>query len=63
MEEAVRHTLAGNDYEGAAQLIESVAGKMLRQGSGSSLIHWLDALPEEAIRARPRLCLVRGWTF
>ena len=63
MEEAVRHTLAGNDYEGAAQLIEIVAGKMLRRGSGSSLIHWLDALPEEVIRARPRLCLVRGWTF
>ena len=63
IDEAVIHALAGNDYEGAAQLIEGVAGNMLRQGSGASLIHWLDAMPEEVIHASPRLCLVRGWTF
>ena len=63
MEDVVRHALAGGDFEEAARTIEGVASNLLRQGSSSSLIRWLDALPEEAIRARPRLCLVRGWTF
>jgi LuxR family maltose regulon positive regulatory protein len=61
--EAVHHALAGRDFEQAAWLIEAVAGDMLRRGSSSSLIRWLDAMPEETIRARPRLCLARGWTY
>jgi LuxR family maltose regulon positive regulatory protein len=60
--EAVTHALAGHDFEGAARLIEAVAGDVLRRGSSLSLIRWLDAMPEETIRARPRLCLARGWT-
>ena len=63
VDEAVRHALAGDDPETAATLIEGVAGNMLRQGASASLIRWLDALPVETIRARPRLCLARGWTF
>ena len=63
IEEAVHHALAGDDYEEAARLIEAVAGDMLRRGSSVSLIRWLDAIPEETIRARPRLCLARAWTF
>lgn len=61
--EAVRHALAGGDYEQAARLVEAVAGEMLRRGSSVSLIRWLDAMPEELIRARPRLCLDRAWTY
>jgi LuxR family maltose regulon positive regulatory protein len=62
-DEAVRHALAAADFEEAARLIESVAGDMLRRGSSVSLVHWLDAMPEKIIRARPRLCLDRGWTL
>lgn len=61
--DAVHHALAGQDYEEAARLIEGVAGAMLRMGASPSLIRWLDAVPEEVIRARPRLCLAWGWTF
>jgi LuxR family maltose regulon positive regulatory protein len=63
LDEAVRHTIAGAEYEEAARLIETVAGDMLRQGSSDSLIRWLDAIPEGTIRARPRLCLARAWTY
>jgi LuxR family maltose regulon positive regulatory protein len=62
-EEAVRHALAGADYEKAARLIEGLAGNMLRRGSSASLIKWLDAMPEETVRDYPRLCLARAWTF
>jgi LuxR family maltose regulon positive regulatory protein len=61
IDEAMRHALAGEDYEKAAHLIEIVAGNMLRQGSSSSLIRWLDAMPDEIVRTHPRLCLARGW--
>jgi len=61
--EAVHHALAGRDFEQAARLIEAVAGDTLRRGSSVSLGRWLDAMPEETVRARPRLCLVRGWTW
>jgi LuxR family maltose regulon positive regulatory protein len=63
MEEAIRLALAGAQFDEAAHLIESVAGDMLRRGSSASLTWWLDTLPEETVRARPRLCLARGWTF
>jgi ATP/maltotriose-dependent transcriptional regulator MalT len=63
MEAAIRHALAGKDFEETARLIEAVAGDMLRQGSSASLTHWLEAIPEEIVRSHPRLCLARGWTF
>jgi LuxR family maltose regulon positive regulatory protein len=62
-DDALQHALAAADYEQAAHLIEHVAGKMLRKGTAAALIRWLDAVPEETIRARPRLCLARGWTY
>lgn len=60
-EEAIRYALAANDFEGVARLLEQVATTMLHQGASVSLIRWLNAMPEEVIRARPRLCLTRGW--
>jgi LuxR family maltose regulon positive regulatory protein len=63
VDEAINHSLAGRDFEEAARLIEAVAGDMLRRGSSVSVKRWLDAMPEETIRPRPRLCLARAWAF
>jgi ATP/maltotriose-dependent transcriptional regulator MalT len=63
IDEAVRHALAGSDFEDAARLIAGVAGNMVRRGSSVSLIRWLDAIPVEIIQSNPRLCLARAWTF
>jgi len=63
VDEAIHHALASADFETAAKLVEAVAGNMLLKGSSSSLIHWLNAIPDEVIRARPHLCLARGWIF
>jgi LuxR family maltose regulon positive regulatory protein len=62
-DDALQHALAAADYEQAAHLLEQVAGEMLRKGMAASLIRWLDDVPDETIRARPRLCLARGWTY
>ena len=57
----MHHTLMGADFEEASNLIEAVAGDLLRRGAIASLTSWLDAIPEETIYSRPRLCLARGW--
>lgn len=63
IDEAIYYALAGADFEQAAQLIEQVAGNMLRKGSSATLTRWLDTMPEAVVRTRPRLCLTRSWTY
>jgi LuxR family maltose regulon positive regulatory protein len=65
--EAIRHAIAGQDLARAADLVE-LALPATRQGrQEATLRHWLEALPDELIRARPVLSngcagslLVRG---
>ena len=53
--EAVRHALAGRHFERAAELVE-LAIPALRQGrQDATLLHWLEALPDEVVRVRPVL--------
>ncbi|MFN2136421.1 MAG: tetratricopeptide repeat protein, partial [Candidatus Promineifilaceae bacterium] len=61
--EAIDHALAGMDYDEAIRLIESLAESMLHTGASASLVKWLDALPQEMVRAQPRLALARAWTY
>ena len=61
--EAINHALAGLEYDEAIRLIESRAETMLHTGASASLGKWLDSLPQETVRARPRLSLARGWTY
>ena len=55
--EAVRHALAAEDHERAADLVERVVGEMWFRGEAATLLGWLEALPEGAKRRRPRLLL------
>ena len=55
--EAVGHALAAEDYERAADLIERKAGDVWFRGEVLTLLNWLEALPEEAMRRRPTLLL------
>lgn len=53
--EAIRHALAGEDFERAADLIE-LALPALRQGRQvTTMRRWLESLPPELIRVRPVL--------
>ena len=61
--EAVGHALAAEDHERAVRLVESAAREMIMQGEWRTLQGWLDALPEEQVRGRPRLALARAWAF
>jgi LuxR family maltose regulon positive regulatory protein len=61
--EAVDHALAAEDYTGAAGLIEQIESDLLMQSEFDLLNNWLDAMPDEFVRSRPWLCIVRGWMY
>ena len=53
--DAIRHALAGEDFERAAGLVELAVPAISRSRQVSALLGWLKALPNELIRARPVL--------
>ncbi len=63
LSEAVQHSLAARDDDHAADLIQAQTKELLRRGEISTLLHWIELLPEEAISARPQLGLARAWAM
>ena len=53
--DAIRHALAGGDFERAAGLIELAAPDMRQSRQDATLLGWMKALPDELFRARPVL--------
>jgi LuxR family maltose regulon positive regulatory protein len=60
-DDAVRHALATGDTAWAARLIERHVETLLGRSEGATLRRWLSALPAEAVRERPRLCLAQAY--
>ncbi len=52
---AVRHALAGADFERAAELVELALPVMRRDRQESTIRAWIELLPEELLDARPVL--------
>src|SRR5919202_2022002 len=61
--EAIDHALAAGDLDGAAALIEVAGAAAVGRGEHATLQRWLDALPRDLVRARPRLGLARAWSL
>lgn len=61
--EAVDHALAARNHERVADLIEETGGAWWTRGEHSTLLRWLEPLPDELMRARPRLCVIHAWAF
>ena len=59
-EEAVRHALAGRDFDRAAYLIELAAPAIRRHRQEALLLGWLKALPDDTIRRSPMLSVFYG---
>lgn len=58
IDEAIRHALAARELGDAAEIVEAHADEVLARGEGETLRRWLAALPEEAVRSRPRLGVI-----
>lgn len=52
-EEAVIYALASRDWDRALDLIEPIAFQVISLGGFERLKHWLEAIPESALQARP----------
>ena len=55
MADAIRHALAAEDFERAADLVERVLPALFKSRQEATLLVWLRALPDELIRRRPVL--------
>jgi LuxR family maltose regulon positive regulatory protein len=55
--EAIEYALRGRDWLRAMRLIEAVMSAAQLRGEVATLLRWLGTLPDEAIQARPTLCL------
>jgi len=63
LDEAITHALAAHDPDGAARLIEGIAGEVLARAEVSRLVGWVEALPEGLSRSRPELCIAHAWAL
>ncbi|HSB23224.1 MAG TPA: hypothetical protein VLE94_08950, partial [Burkholderiaceae bacterium] len=61
--EAIRHALAAQDFERAADLIERVWLAMDLNYQSATWLGWAKALPDDLIRARPVLSLGYAWAL
>jgi LuxR family maltose regulon positive regulatory protein len=61
--DAVEHALAAGDFQRVADLIEPASWAHLSHGDASTLLEWLDALPDELLHSRPRLDLLYAWAL
>jgi LuxR family maltose regulon positive regulatory protein len=52
---AIEHALSAPDHDLAARLIEECVEGAVERGGGTTALRWLEALPTEAKRSRPRL--------
>ncbi len=59
--EAIDHALEAEDLERAAGLIEAQAETTLMRGEIATFMHWIGALPDALLRARPGLCVLYAW--
>jgi LuxR family maltose regulon positive regulatory protein len=59
--EAVFHAFAAEEVERAADLIETKALDALMRGEVYTVVNWLNSLPEELVRSRPRLGISQAW--
>ena len=53
--DAIRHALSGKDFARAARLIEMAIPELRRSRQESTMLGWLQALPDEVLRYRPVL--------
>jgi LuxR family maltose regulon positive regulatory protein len=60
---AIEHALSAGDSERAVHLIEMEAEVTLMRSEVVTFLNWVDALPDELVRARPSLCAYHAWAL
>jgi LuxR family maltose regulon positive regulatory protein len=61
--DAIKHALAAHDMAAAARLIRSSFEAMAKVGEFTTLLSWLNTLPEELVRTDSDLSCHKGWVL
>jgi LuxR family maltose regulon positive regulatory protein len=61
--EALRHALAAEDFERAAQLVELTWSVMDQSRRSATWLGWVKALPDELVQVRPVLSVGYAWAL
>jgi LuxR family maltose regulon positive regulatory protein len=61
--EAIDHFLAAKDFKRTARLIEGIAETTLMRSEVSTLLRWMEALPDEFVKAQPSLRIYHAWAL
>ena len=61
--EAVGHALNAADFERAADLIEEIIEATMMRSEITTLQKWVEALPDDIVRSRPRICVYQAWAL
>jgi LuxR family transcriptional regulator, maltose regulon positive regulatory protein len=63
LNEAIAHAITAQQWQWAADLIEQVYARIWGNSEHAMLRRWLEQLPAEVMRSRPRLCLAYAKTL
>jgi LuxR family maltose regulon positive regulatory protein len=63
LEQAVKHAQAAGDFERIAQITEQAAGDSLLDARLTTLLRWVNTLPQDVLRIHPRLQIYRAWAL
>ena len=63
LDEAIEHGLAAGDQTRAINLIEEAALEKLMRSETSSLIRWIETLPDDVVEDHAELCLIHAWAL
>ena len=61
--QAIEHSLKAEDFDRAAFLAELVWPEMHKSYRGVTWLRWVEAIPDELVRARPVLSTGYGWSL
>jgi LuxR family maltose regulon positive regulatory protein len=61
--DAIEHAMLAQDFEWAAGLMEKAASATMIDGRLTTLLRWVDSLPESLLGIRPRLRFYKAWAL
>ena len=63
IDEAIRHALSANDYDGAVSLVQEHRQERMNHECWTDLKRWLRMFPDEVVEEQPELLITKAWIF
>ncbi len=63
IDESISHSLKAKDFDQVINLVQKNALSMLDSGELTTLLGWLDSIPEDLVNTRPWFCIYFAWAL